>query len=131
MRVEGSITPGGSLPAVPGKAVPGLPQGAAAEAADPDRAHAGNRSPVQKEQQEEERSPSVLARQPLAELLREEGYDISFQLSFTFHKETKELIVKVLDPDTGKVIREIPPEELLELAMRIQEMVGLLIDKRV
>ncbi|KUK30989.1 MAG: Putative flagellar protein, partial [Thermoanaerobacterales bacterium 50_218] len=28
-------------------------------------------------------------------------------------------------------IREIPPEELLELALRIQEMVGLLIDRRV
>ncbi len=68
--------------------------------------------------------------QPLAELLKTE-YDISFQLSFTFHKETKSLVVKVIDPDTNKVIREIPPEELLDLAARIQEMLGLLIDKKV
>lgn len=71
-----------------------------------------------------------IAEQPLAELLKSE-YDISFQLSFTFHKETKSLIVRVIDPDTNKVIREIPPEELLELAARIEEMIGLLFDKRV
>lgn len=71
-----------------------------------------------------------IAERPLAELLKSE-YDISFQLSFTFHRETKSLIVKVIDPDTNKVIREIPPEELLELAARIQEMIGILFDKRV
>ncbi|MGB9792738.1 MAG: flagellar protein FlaG [Thermacetogeniaceae bacterium] len=75
-------------------------------------------------------NPPVIAEKSLAELLKSE-YDISFQLSFTFHKETKSLIVKVIDPDTNKVIREIPPEELLELAARIQEMIGILFDKRV
>ncbi len=88
-------------------------------------------SPVTPKEQQEGRLASILERQPLAKIFEEEGFDISFQLSFTFHKETKELIVKVIDPDTGKVIREIPPEELLELALRIQEMVGLLIDRRV
>jgi len=71
-----------------------------------------------------------IAEQPLAELLKTE-YDISFQLSFTFHKETKNLVVKVIDPDTNKVVREIPPEELLDLAAKIQEMLGFLIDKKV
>lgn len=79
---------------------------------------------------EEKNNPLIIAERPLAELLKSE-YDISFQLSFTFHRETKSLIVKVIDPDTNKVIREIPPEELLELAARIQEMIGILFDKRV
>lgn len=72
-----------------------------------------------------------IAKKSLADLLKEEGYDISFQLSFSIHKDTKQLVVKVIDPDTDRVIREIPPEELLELAVRLQEMLGLLVDKRV
>lgn len=72
-----------------------------------------------------------IAEQPLAELLKKTEYDISFQLSFTVHKETKSLVVKVIDPDTNKVVREIPPEELLDLAAKIQEMLGFLIDKKV
>ncbi|MFY9140725.1 MAG: flagellar protein FlaG [Thermacetogeniaceae bacterium] len=71
-----------------------------------------------------------LIRKPLAELLKSD-YDINFQLSFTFHKETEQLVVEVIDPDNGKVIRQIPPEELLELAVKLQEMIGLFLDKRV
>ncbi|MDK2880991.1 MAG: flagellar protein FlaG [Clostridia bacterium] len=72
-----------------------------------------------------------ITRTPLAELLKESEYDLSFYLSFCVHKETQRLVVKVIDPDTNKVIREIPPEELLDLAVRLQEMIGLLFDKRI
>lgn len=68
--------------------------------------------------------------QPLVELLKSD-YEINFQLSFTFHKETEQLVVEVIDPVDGKVIRQIPPEEVLELAVKLQEMIGLFFDKRV
>jgi flagellar protein FlaG len=38
-------------------------------------------------------------------------------------------VVKVIDTRTDKVIKEIPPEQLLHLAAKIQEMVGLLVDE--
>jgi len=71
-----------------------------------------------------------LNRRPLVELLKGD-YDINFQLSFTYHKETEQLVVEVIDPEDGKVIRQIPPEELLELAVKLQEMIALFFDKRV
>lgn len=71
------------------------------------------------------------SRTPLVDLLQENEYDITFQLSFTVHKETEQLVVKVIDPHSNRVIREIPPEELLDLAVRLQEMLGFLIDRRV
>ena len=35
----------------------------------------------------------------------------------------------VIDDETGELIREIPPEEVLELAARMKQMVGYLVDE--
>ncbi len=35
----------------------------------------------------------------------------------------------VIDDETGEVIREVPPEEVLELAARMKQMVGYLLDE--
>lgn len=52
-------------------------------------------------------------------------------LSFNIHEETGHITVQVISEETGDVIREIPPSELLDIAARIQEMVGVLIDEEV
>lgn len=52
-------------------------------------------------------------------------------ISFSLHKETGRTMVKVMDKETETLIREIPPEEFLDLAAKIHEMVGILFDKRV
>ncbi|GAA4873828.1 hypothetical protein GCM10023310_61830 [Paenibacillus vulneris] len=46
------------------------------------------------------------------------------------HEETKQVMVKVLDQDSGKVIREIPPEKMLDLVANMMKVAGLLIDER-
>jgi len=52
-------------------------------------------------------------------------------LSFEIHDETDRMMVKVIDRRTKEVIKELPPEEMLDLSARIHEMVGLLIDEKV
>ncbi len=52
-------------------------------------------------------------------------------ISFSLHKETGRTMVRVFDKETDTLIREIPPEEFLDLAAKIHEMVGVLFDKRV
>ncbi len=56
-------------------------------------------------------------------------------LEFRFHEGSGRYSVKVVDSDTQEVIREIPPEKMLDLAARIKKMVetelGLLVDERV
>jgi flagellar protein FlaG len=49
---------------------------------------------------------------------------------FAYHEETKRISIKVIDKDTDKVIREIPPEETLEMLQKMWEMAGLLVDER-
>ncbi|PLX69286.1 MAG: hypothetical protein C0602_07705 [Denitrovibrio sp.] len=47
---------------------------------------------------------------------------------FSIEENSKELIVKIMDPEEKKVIRQIPSEETLRLSKNIKEMVGLLYD---
>lgn len=51
-------------------------------------------------------------------------------LEFSVHKETKQILVKVLNKETGELIREIPPEKNLDLIAKIWEMAGIIIDEK-
>ena len=55
-------------------------------------------------------------------------YDVDLQ--FSIHEASGELMVTVIDASTGEVIREVPPSEILELASKIEEMIGLIFDQR-
>jgi uncharacterized FlaG/YvyC family protein len=52
-------------------------------------------------------------------------------LEFSHHEESGKMIVRVVEKGTGKVIREIPSEEFLDLSARMDHMIGLLFDKKV
>ncbi len=49
---------------------------------------------------------------------------------FSYHEGTKRISIKVLDKDTDEVIREIPPEETLEMVEKMWELAGILVDER-
>jgi flagellar protein FlaG len=61
------------------------------------------------------------------------------QVSLTFNKklqfvvdhQSQEVIVKVIDKNTDKVIKVLPPEELQRLHRKLKETIGLLFNKRV
>lgn len=55
---------------------------------------------------------------------------INERLEFSVHEATNRVMVKVLDRDTDEVLREIPPEQMLDLVAKLQELVGLLVDKK-
>ena len=52
------------------------------------------------------------------------------RLSFTMNEKLGQVVVKVIDTRTDKVIREIPPEELQHVHERIREVMGILFDER-
>ncbi len=51
-------------------------------------------------------------------------------LQFTVHEASGEMMIIVKEESTGEVIREIPPVEILNLAAKIDAMVGLIFDKK-
>jgi flagellar protein FlaG len=53
------------------------------------------------------------------------------RLKFDINTELNRIVVKVIDKDTEKVIREIPPSEIQNLLMKIREAIGLLYDTEI
>ncbi len=51
-------------------------------------------------------------------------------LRFSVHAASGRTMVTVTDEETGKVVREIPPHELLNLAAKLEEMMGLIFDQK-
>jgi flagellar protein FlaG len=49
---------------------------------------------------------------------------------FSYHEQTNRVSIKVIDKDTQEVIREIPPEETLEMVEKMWELAGILVDER-
>lgn len=49
---------------------------------------------------------------------------------FAYNEATRRVSIKVLDEDTEEVIKEIPPEETLEMIAKLWELAGILVDER-
>ncbi len=57
--------------------------------------------------------------------------DVTYRrFEFSIHEKTKEIMVKVIDTETEEVIREIPPEKILDMVAMMWEMVGIIVDER-
>lgn len=53
------------------------------------------------------------------------------EAEFKIDRDTNMVVIKIKDPETGEVLRQIPPELALKLAKNIQELLGVLMDERV
>jgi flagellar protein FlaG len=69
-------------------------------------------------------SDSAQARADEAPVLSEHSLEIRYS------EEHRRFVIKVLDTATGEVIREIPPEQLLEAASRLDKIRGLIFDEK-
>jgi flagellar protein FlaG len=53
------------------------------------------------------------------------------RVQFNVNKELGRVVVKIVDPSTDKVIKEIPSADIQKLQIRIKETLGLLFDKQI
>lgn len=56
---------------------------------------------------------------------------LSKYLRIDIDRELEIPVVKIIERDTNRIIRQIPPEYLLELMKRIDQMLGILLQKEV
>ncbi|SET17902.1 flagellar protein FlaG [Natronincola peptidivorans] len=52
------------------------------------------------------------------------------ELQFSVHEATKRISVKIVNTENQEVIREIPPEKLLDMVAKMWEIAGLLVDEK-
>ncbi|MCR5176727.1 MAG: flagellar protein FlaG [Anaerovibrio sp.] len=54
---------------------------------------------------------------------------LNCDLEFKYHKEVNVMSVKMVDKKTNEVIKEYPPEEMVEGMIKAQEWIGAFLDK--
>ena len=52
------------------------------------------------------------------------------RLKFSIDEDSRRIVVKVIDSETNKVIREIPPKEVLKFVVNLHKFLGIFVDKK-
>jgi flagellar protein FlaG len=84
---------------------------------------------VQDAQEKRDVKPEEL--QKLIEEVKKKFDMLSKYLKIDIDQELEIPVVKIMERDTNRVIRQIPPDYLLELMKRIDQLLGLLVEREV
>jgi flagellar protein FlaG len=82
---------------------------------------------VQDAQEKRDVKPEELQR--LIEEVKRKFDMLSKYLKIDIDQELEIPVVKIMERDTNRVIRQIPPDYLLELMKRIDQLLGLLVER--
>lgn len=52
------------------------------------------------------------------------------EIQFSVDNDSNKTIIKVIDANTGEVIRQLPPDEMMRLVKRLDELEGLLVREK-
>lgn len=52
------------------------------------------------------------------------------RFEFKVHEKTEQIIVRVIDKNTNEIIREIPPEKILDMIAKMWELAGFFLDEK-
>jgi flagellar protein FlaG len=95
-------------------------------------ARAAERTP--RPQPEPQAEQQKLSRQEIenqAKALERTFLAFNRRVILSVNEQINQVIIKVVDAETDKVIKEIPAEEIQHLIARIKETIGLLVDEKI
>jgi len=118
--ISSAFAPGGSAQAARPRA--GRVQGSAGAGPSP-----GNQGNLKEETVRE--TPSREAVEKAIIQAREFTQNLSRKLSFSYDDRIEKVIVRVMEGTSDKVIRQIPPEEMIRLSLKMDELMGMLINQ--
>ncbi len=78
----------------------------------------------EKQRKKDIHSPEVIEK--IVEDLKKKLSMLNTQLQIKIDKDTDMIVIKVIDKETKKVIRQIPPEYVLKIAKYLDEITGIL-----
>ena len=55
---------------------------------------------------------------------------VNSEAIFGIHEATNRVTIKIIDKDTRKVIKEIPPEKTLDMIAKVWELAGLMVEEK-
>lgn len=92
---------------------------------------------TKRESQEKDAAPglrrdpdSAMTAQTFADKANAALQKVDQSLRFSIHEGTKTIVVRLVNDDTGEVIREIPQTKFLDLVATLEKLVGFVIDRK-
>ena len=55
---------------------------------------------------------------------------VNSEAIFGIHEKTNRVTIKIVDKESKKVIKELPPEKTLDMIAKVWEMAGILVDEK-
>ena len=52
------------------------------------------------------------------------------EFQFSVHEQTKQILIKVVDRETKEIIKEFPPEKILDMIAKMCEVAGIFVDEK-
>ena len=78
-----------------------------------------------------ESSPDEAQGSAAGEIKSSQIHSINREVDYHIEQDSNELVIKILDKETGEIIRQIPEEEFLRLTNRISEFNKSILDQTV
>lgn len=94
------------------------------------RSEAGATAPTPQSPQRENKPEKPEDIVSAAARIRDHVQSLQRDLNFSVDDSTGQVVVRVVDGDSGKVVRQIPSEDILRLAERLDEMRSLLFEAK-
>lgn len=79
------------------------------------------------EQQENGNISKEMIRETMKELNKKAT---NVEAEFGIHEKTNRITIKMVDKKTKEVIKELPPEKMLDMIAKVWEMAGLVVDEK-
>ena len=64
-------------------------------------------------------------------MINEQLKSSNSSLQFIVDDKSNDVIVRIIDRDSGEVIRQIPPESIVRLRDSMKDMSGLFVEKKI
>ncbi|MNN05732.1 flagellar protein FlaG [compost metagenome] len=87
----------------------------------------GTKSQLRSEQTKEEQAKFEEQIKKLNESIANSGKELRFK----YNDKAKQLYVEVLDQQTQEVLTSLPPEFLIDLSVKMKELIGMFFDEKI
>lgn len=85
----------------------------------------------QNEQESERQANSQVSNEMIRDAMKElNKKNTSVAAEFGIHEGTNRITIKMVDKKTKEVIKELPPEKMLDMIARVWEYSGLVVDEK-
>lgn len=111
--------------------VPGVEPYAMAEHPLADAQARGGTPPAHAPTEAERRPPDAAEIRAAMDTLDKGFQLLNRRLQIRMDDDIGRVVIKVIDRETDKVIKEIPPAEIQQMAAKMREMIGLLVDEKI